>query len=129
MQKNEIKTSHAPAAIGPYSQGIQVGELIFVSGQIAVDPATGEMVTGDIDEQTHQVFRNLQAILAQAGSNLLEVVKVTIFLKNLADFGAVNAIYSTYFHQPYPARACVEVAGLPKDALIEMELLAVKDHG
>jgi len=128
MQKNEIKTPQAPAAIGPYSQGIQAGDLVFVSGQIPVNPATGGMVTGGIEEQTHQVFHNLQAILAEAGSGLHEAVKVTVFLKDLEDFGAVNTIYGTYFQQPYPARACVEVAGLPKDALVEIELLAVKEH-
>lgn len=128
MQKTEINTPAAPAAIGPYSQAVVWGDFIFTSGQIPVDPATGNVAAGGIEAQTRQVFKNLQAVLAVADSSLSQAVKVTVFLKDMQDFTAVNAIYGEYFSRPYPARACVEVARLPKDVLIEMEVLAVREN-
>jgi 2-iminobutanoate/2-iminopropanoate deaminase len=119
-----IQTSEAPQAIGPYSQGIVVNNLFFSSGQIPLTPS-GEMVKGDIKEQTHQVFRNLQAVLKEAGASLDTVVKATVFLKNMDDFAAVNEVYGQYFSKHKPARSCVEVARLPKDALVEIEVVAL----
>jgi 2-iminobutanoate/2-iminopropanoate deaminase len=118
-----IATTNAPAAIGPYSQAIQVGNLLFTSGQIPLNTA-GEVVTGGIEEQTHQVFRNLQAVLAEAGTSLSNVVKATVFIKNMSDFVIVNQIYADYFGTHKPARSTVEVARLPKDVLVEIELIA-----
>jgi 2-iminobutanoate/2-iminopropanoate deaminase len=119
-----IQTSEAPQAIGPYSQGVVVNNLFFSSGQIPLTPS-GEMVKGDIKEQTHQVFRNLQAVLKEAGASLDTVVKATVFLKNMEDFAAVNEVYGQYFSKHKPARSCVEVARLPKDALVEIEVVAL----
>jgi len=119
-----IATNEAPAAIGPYSQGIVVNNLFFSSGQIPLT-TEGVMVSSDIKEQTHQVFRNLQAVLKEAGASLETVVKATVFIKNMDDFAAINEIYGEYFSVHKPARSCVEVARLPKDALIEIEVVAL----
>ncbi len=122
--KHPIHTPNAPAAIGPYSQAIEVGNLIFVSGQIPVDPATGAFAGDDITSQTHQSLKNLRAILEEAGSGLDKVAKTTVFLKDMNDFAAMNAVYAQYFSEPYPARAAVQVGRLPKDALVEIECVA-----
>ena len=118
-----VATEKAPAALGPYSQAQIVGNLVFTSGQIGVDPATGT-VADTVEGQAHQVFRNIAAILEAAGSGMSKVVKTLVFLKDMNDFAAVNAIYAEYFTEPFPARSCVEVARLPKDFLIECEVIA-----
>ena len=119
-----VSTKEAPAAIGPYSQGIIVNNVFYSSGQIPLN-AEGEMVNGDVQVQTHQVFKNLQAVLKEAGASLESVVKTTVFIKDMNDFGKVNEIYGEYFHTHKPARSCVEVARLPKDALVEIEVIAL----
>lgn len=121
--KKELSTSNAPKAIGPYSQGVIFNNLIFTSGQIPLNPENMQMVEG-IENQAIRVFENIKAILESSNSNMDKVIKTTIFLKNLKDFDVVNAIYEKYFNKPYPARSCVEVAKLPKDALIEVEVIA-----
>lgn len=121
-----IHTEQAPAAIGPYSQAIRVGNFLYTSGQIPLKP-TGELVTGDIAEQTHQVFSNLRAILQAAGTDLNRVVKTTVFLADMNDFSKMNEVYATYFSEHRPARSCVEVSRLPKDVKIEIELIATID--
>ncbi|UHA75338.1 RidA family protein [Paenibacillus sp. 481] len=118
-----IATNEAPAAIGPYSQAVKLGNLVFTSGQIPLT-AEGELVQGGIEEQTHQVFRNLQAVLKAAGVSLQHVVKATVFIKDMNQFAQVNAIYESYFGSHKPARSTVEVARLPKDVLVEIELIA-----
>lgn len=118
-----ISTSKAPAAIGPYSQAIVIDSMLYTSGQIPLTPE-GTLAEGGIEEQTHQVFRNLQAVLAEAGCTLNDVVKTTVFLKDMNDFAKVNEIYASYFGDHKPARSCVEVARLPKDVRIEIELVA-----
>lgn len=125
MIKQEIKTDKAPAAIGPYSQGIQAENLIFSSGQLPIDPATGEIAAGGIEGQAKQVFENLKAVLNASGADLADVIKTTVFIKDMNDFGKVNEIYGSYFSAPYPARSCFEVARLPKDVLIEAEAVAL----
>lgn len=119
-----VQTNQAPAAIGPYSQGIIVNNLFFSSGQIPLT-AEGVLVDGDIVEQTHKVFSNLKAVLLAAGATLETVVKATVFIKNMEDFAAVNEVYGEYFSTHKPARSCVEVARLPKDVLIEIEVVAL----
>lgn len=119
-----VNTTEAPAAIGPYSQGIIVNNMLYASGQIPLT-AEGEMVNGDVKEQTHQVFKNLQAILSASGAALDTVVKATVFIKDMNDFAAVNEVYGEYFNAHKPARSCVEVARLPKDALVEIEVIAL----
>ena len=119
-----VSTKEAPAAIGPYSQGIIVNNVFYSSGQIPLT-AEGEMVNGDVQEQTHQVFKNIQAVLKEAGASLESVVKTTVFIKDMNEFGKVNEIYGEYFHTHKPARSCVEVARLPKDALVEIEVIAL----
>ncbi len=119
-----VSTSHAPAAIGPYSQGIIVNNLFYSSGQIPLT-AEGEMVTGDIEVQTHQVFKNLEAVLEEAGASFESVVKATVFLQDMNDFALFNGVYGQYFSAHKPARSCVEVAKLPKDALVEIEVIAL----
>lgn len=120
-----ISSSKAPAAIGPYSQAIDSGAgLVFVSGQLPIDPATGAFPEGGIKEQTAQSIRNAKAILEEAGSGLAKVVKTTVFLANMADFGAMNEVYSSYFTSPFPARSAVAVKDLPKGALVEIECIA-----
>ncbi|AKP45454.1 MULTISPECIES: RidA family protein [Bacillus] len=120
----QVATKNAPAAIGPYSQGIIVNNLFFSSGQIPLTPE-GVLVEGSIEEQTRQVFRNLQAVLQEAGASLETVVKATVFLKDMNDFSVVNDIYAEFFGDHKPARSCVEVARLPKDAKIEIEVVAL----
>ena len=127
LEKSAISTSDAPAAIGPYSQAIRIGDTVFTSGQIPIDPATGDLVPGGIEAQTTRVCENLKAVLAAAGLTFAHVVKTTVFLKSMADFAAMNAIYAQYFAPPGtvpPARSTVQVAALPKDALVEIECIA-----
>ncbi|MBI0581126.1 RidA family protein [Neobacillus cucumis] len=119
-----VQTNQAPAAIGPYSQGIVVNNLFYSSGQIPLT-AEGTLVEGDIKVQTHQVFKNLQAVLEAAGASLETVVKATVFIKNMDEFAQLNEIYGEYFHTHKPARSCVEVARLPKDVLVEIEVVAL----
>ena len=118
-----VSTDKAPAAIGPYSQAQIVGNLVYTSGQIPIDPATGLIAEG-LEAQANQVFKNIANLLESAGSSISKVVKTTVFIKNMDDFAAINAVYGKYFTQPYPARSCVEVARLPKDVLIECEAIA-----
>ena len=118
-----VSTDKAPAALGPYSQAQIVGNLVYTSGQIGVDPATGVAPEG-VEAQAHQVFKNLRELLKAAGSDISKVVKTTVFIKNMDDFALVNSIYGQYFTEPYPARSCVEVARLPKDLLVECEVIA-----
>lgn len=124
--KTIIATDKAPQAIGPYSQAIEVNGMIFTSGVIPVVPATGEVVEGGIEAQAEQAISNLVALVEAAGSSADKVVKTTVFIKNMDDFGTINSIYSKYFKQDCPARSCVEVARLPKDLLIEIEAIAIK---
>ena len=119
----KVATQHAPAAIGPYSQAVIVGGLVYTSGQIAIDPAVGELVPGDVRAQTEQVMKNLGAVLAAAGSSYEQAVKTTCFLADIADFAAFNEIYGQYFTEK-PARSCVAVKALPKGALVEVEVIA-----
>lgn len=118
-----VSTDKAPAALGPYSQAQIVGNLVYTSGQIGVDPATGVAPEG-VEAQAHQVFKNICELLKAAGSDISKVVKTTVFIKNMDDFALVNSIYGQYFTEPYPARSCVEVARLPKDLLVECEVIA-----
>lgn len=120
-----ISTSKAPAAIGPYSQAVKVGNVIYTSGAIPVNPATGEVVAGGAAEQAEQSLKNLGEVLAGAGASLDNVVKTTVFIKNMNDFETINEVYKKYFTKNFPARSCVEVARLPKDVLIEIECVAV----
>jgi 2-iminobutanoate/2-iminopropanoate deaminase len=122
--RQAVSTSSAPAAIGPYSQAVRAGSLLFVSGQIPLDPATGAMVEGDIRAQTAQVLRNLGAILDAAGASFDHVVRATIYLADMQDFAAVNDVYGTCFSAPAPARATVQAAGLPKGARVEIDVIA-----
>lgn len=119
-----IKTDQAPQAIGPYSQGIKAGDFLFASGQIAIDPANGNLVSGGIEAQTRQVMENVKHILAAAGLNFSHVVKTTVFITDMSDFAVVNKIYGEYFTNNPPARSCVAVAALPKGALVEVEVVA-----
>lgn len=126
-QKSAVSTQAAPAAIGPYSQAVRIGNMVYTSGQIALDPGSGQIVTGGIAEQTTRVLENLKAVLAAAGSDLTRVVKTTVFLKDMNDFAAMNAVYATYLAPAGtvpPARSTVEVARLPKDSLVEIEVIA-----
>ena len=125
--KEAISSAGAPKAIGPYSQAVRAGQLLFLSGQVALDPATGQMVEGGIAEQTRRVFENLAAVLAAAGRSFADVVRTTVFLADMNDFVAMNEIYGQYFKEPYPARATVQVARLPKDARVEIDLIASFD--
>ena len=125
--KQAISSPDAPKAIGPYSQAVRSGQWLFVSGQVPLDPATGTIVEGDIAAQTHRVFANLAAVLKAGGRSFADVVKTTVFLADMNDFTVVNDVYGTYFTQPYPARATVEVARLPKDARVEIDLIASFD--
>ncbi len=123
--KKEIKTAKAPQAIGPYSQAIAANGMVFASGQIAIDPATGKLMTGSIEEQTRLVLTNLKAVLEAAGSSMDKVVKCTVFLDDMNNFTRMNGIYGEFFKAPYPARAAVEVARLPKDVKVEIEAIAI----
>ena len=122
---NALNSSNAPAALGPYSQALVEGNLVFCSGQIPLDPATGEMAHG-IENQTRQVLKNLTAVLAENGMTLANVIKTTVFLADLNDFTAMNQVYAQHFTQPFPARSCVQVAAIPKGSLVEIECIAVK---
>ena len=124
--KKVISTSKAPAAIGPYSQAIKVGNLVFASGQIPIDPATGSFVAGGVKEQARQSLTNVKAILDEAGLTLDNVVKTTVFLADMNDFADVNAVYAEFFAEPYPARSAVAVKTLPKGALVEIEVIAAQ---
>ena len=122
--KKVIKTTKAPAAIGPYNQAIQVGNLVYTSGQIPIDPATGNFVEGGIKEQTRQSLLNVKAILEEAGLTMSDVIKTTVFMADMNDFSDMNAVYSEFFPEPYPARSAVAVKTLPKAALVEIEVVA-----
>ncbi|MBQ5329484.1 MAG: RidA family protein [Oscillospiraceae bacterium] len=124
MEKKMIHTDNAPAAIGPYSQAIDLGEMIFTSGQIPVAPDGS--VSSDISEQTRQALLNLKAVVEAGGSNFDKVIKTTVFITDMAQFGDINAVYSEFFKEPYPARSCVQVAALPKGVSIEIEAIALK---
>lgn len=119
-----IATKNAPAAVGPYSQAIDCGDTVYCSGQIPLDPQTGAVVEGGLEAQAHQMFRNVKAVLVEAGLGLENVVKTTVFMTDLGQFGALNTIYAEYFAEPYPARSCVEVSALPKGVLVECEVIA-----
>lgn len=123
MKKEIVSTEKAPAAIGPYSQAVKVGSFMFCSGQIPINPETKEIVEGGIEEQTKMVFENLKAIIEAGGSSLSNVVKTTVFLKNMNDFVKMNSVYATYFKENQPARAAIEVARLPRDVLVEIEAI------
>ena len=120
-----VSTPNAPAALGPYSQAVDTGSTVYCSGQLGLDPATGNLADG-VQAQTHQALKNLQAVLNEAGLSLDNVVKTTVFVQDLADFGTVNEIYGTDFHGGFPARSCVQIAALPKNALVEIECIAVR---
>lgn len=124
--KEQINTANAPAAVGPFSQAVKAGDMIFVSGQLPIDPATGLFAGDDIVSQARQSLDNVAAVLKEAGYDMADVVKTTVLLKNMDDFTVMNGIYAEYFTEPYPARAAFEVVRLPKDALIEVEAIAVK---
>jgi len=125
VEKVIIATPNAPAAVGPYSQGVRAGNLVYTAGQVALDPATGKLVEGDIEAQTHQVFRNLQAVLRAAGTDLANVVKTTVFLQDMDHFAAMNQAYAQHFAGQPPARTTVQVAKLPLGALVEIEAVAL----
>ncbi|MDD3396092.1 MAG: RidA family protein [Acidaminococcaceae bacterium] len=125
MDKIIVSTTKAPGAIGPYSQAVKANGFVFVSGQIPLDPATGEFVPGGVQEQTRQCLTNVTNILAAAGSSLDQVVKTTVFIQNIGDFGTMNEVYAEFFKTDCPARCCVEVAKLPKAALVEIEVIAL----
>ena len=124
MKKQPIQTSNAPAAIGPYSQAIRAGDLLFISGQIPLDAKSGEIVRSGVADETKKVLENLKAIIEAAGGSLGDVVKTTIFLKDMNSFSIVNELYGTFFPQPFPARATIEVARLPRDVNVEIEAIA-----
>ena len=123
--RSVVSTNKAPSAIGPYSQAVKTDSMVYVSGQLAFDPATGELITDDIKTETRQAMRNLKTILEAAGSSLEKVVKTTLFIKNMDDFPLVNEVYGEFFSDNYPARACVEVARLPRDANFEVEAVSL----
>jgi 2-iminobutanoate/2-iminopropanoate deaminase len=123
VRRTTIRTQDAPQAIGPYVQGVRNGDLLFVSGQVALDPATGVLVEGGVEEQTRRVMRNLEAILAAGGSGLDRVVKATVYLTDLGTFDAMNRVYASFFQGEPPARVCVEVSRLPKNALVEIDAI------
>lgn len=125
MEKIIINTEKAPSAIGPYSQGIKVGNLVFTSGQIPINPATGELVTGDVEKAAEQVMQNLKAILEEAGTNFANVIKTTVLLSDINDFATVNEVYGRYFPSEQPARSCFQVGKLPAGALLEVEVIAI----
>jgi len=125
MMKQKIETKNAPGAIGPYSQAVKTGDTLYISGQIPIDPQTGEFAGQDIKTQTEQVLKNIKAILNEAGADMSSVVKTTVLLKDMADFAVMNEVYATFFTGIYPARATYQVVALPKNALIEIESIAV----
>lgn len=124
--KKVIATTNAPAAIGPYSQAVQVGNMLFASGQLGIDPATGNFVEGAVKEQTAQAFKNVKAILTEAGLDISDVVKTTVFLADMGDFATMNEVYASQFEGAFPARSAVAVKTLPKNGLVEIEVIAVK---
>lgn len=126
MEKQIIKTDKAPAPIGPYNQAVKAGNTLYISGQVAIDPATNEVKKGDVTEETHLVMKNLQAILTEAGYSFGNVVKSTIFIIDMNDFGKINEVYGSYLDGNYPARETVQVAGLPKGVNVEIAMIAVK---
>lgn len=121
-----MTADNAPKAIGPYSQGISAGDFVFVSGQTPLEPATGNLINGDIRAQTERVLNNVQAVLEAAGLDFSRVVKTNVYLKNMSDFAAMNEVYAKFFKEPYPARATIGVAELPKNALVEIEAIAIR---
>jgi 2-iminobutanoate/2-iminopropanoate deaminase len=123
--REAVRTDKAPAAIGPYSQAVRIGNLLFCSGQIPLDPATGQLVTGDIAAQTRQVFANLGAVLAAAGASFDHVARTTVYLADMNEFAAMNDVYGTFFRAPAPARSTIQAAGLPKNARVEIDVIAV----
>jgi 2-iminobutanoate/2-iminopropanoate deaminase len=125
MTKQAISSSHAPKAIGPYSSALRAGQLLFISGQVPIDPATGAMVTGDIAAQTRRVLENIGALLTAGGLTYTDLVRTTVFLADMNDFAAMNEVYRTYLTEPYPARSTVEAARLPRDARIEIDAIAM----
>ena len=127
MPRTIIATDHAPAAIGPYSQAVRAGDTVYFSGQIPLDPATGGLVAGDITAQTRRVFDNLAAVAKAAGGSLAQIVRVGIYVTDLANFAAVNAVMAEYFQQPYPARSTIEVSALPKAAQVEIDAIMALD--
>lgn len=127
MPRIPVATDQAPAAIGPYSQAVRSGNLLFLSGQIPLDPATGQLVEGDISSQTRRVFDNLSAVCAAAGTSLDQVMRIGIYVVDLADFAAVNAVMAEYFMAPYPARSTIEVSGLPRGARVEVDAILAFD--
>ncbi|MDR2919080.1 MAG: RidA family protein [Tannerella sp.] len=124
--KKVIQTTHAPAAIGPYSQAIRVDNMLFASGQLGIDPVTGDFVEGNVKEQTFQVFKNINAILTEAGFTMHDIIKTTVFLADMADFATINEVYASHFEGGYPARSAVAVKTLPKNGLVEIEVIACK---
>ncbi len=131
MQRTKISTPNAPAAIGPYNQAIRLGQFVFTSGQIALDPTTGKLTGDDVQSQTHRVLQNLQAVLNSAGTSLANVVKTTVFLTRMSDFQEMNTVYATYFDGPdslMPSRTTVAVAELPRNALVEIECVALVEN-
>ncbi len=122
--KSSISSPGAPKAIGPYSPAVRAGQLLFVSGQVAIDPATGNVISGDIAAQTRRVFDNIDALLKAGGRSFTDVVRTTVFLADMNDFAAMNEVYGQYFSEPYPARATVQVARLPRDARVEIDVIA-----
>ena len=126
QEKKVVATKEAPPAIGPYSQAIKAGGFVFTAGQIPIDPATGKLIEGDVKAQTERVLKNLSAVLAAAGSNMDRVVKTTVFLKNMSDFPAMNEVYGQFFKNEPPSRSTVQVAALPKDALLEIDVVALQ---
>ena len=124
MAKQAIFSPDAPRAIGPYSQAVRAGDLLFLSGQVPIDPSSGNIIDGDIAAQTRRVFDNLGAVLAAGGRSFTDVLRTTVFLADMNDFSAMNAVYAQYFSEPYPARATVQVARLPKDARVEIDMIA-----
>ena len=124
MLKRAVSSPDAPAAIGPYSPAVRAGQLLFISGQVPIDPATGQMIEGDVTTQTRRVLDNVGALLLAADRSFADVVRTTIFLADMNDFASVNAVYAQYFSEPYPARATVQVARLPKDARVEIDVIA-----
>ncbi len=125
MIKEEVRSGKAPKAIGPYSQAVKIGRYVFLSGQIPIDPFNGELVAGGVGEQTRQVLKNLQAVAEEAGAGMRDVLKTTVYLTDLSTFSEMNAVYAEFFTEPYPARATVGVAALPKGAAVEIEAVVV----
>ena len=123
-----IKTNDAPEAIGPYSQGVKLGNMIYTAGQIGIDPVTGRIESSTPEGQTEQVLKNLKAIIDAGGGNMSTVIKTTVYVKNLKDYKKINEVYATFFEKEYPARSCVEVAKLPKNALVEIEAIAYEEQ-